>query len=141
MNQLRDDGFAVSDDKERLDVTLMHRWLSEEAYWALGRSLDQVVTSIRNSIVLGCYAPDGGQVGMARWVTDGATFGWLCDVFVQSDFRGRGLGKFLVQAAIDHPGVDGVSLLLLATRNAHDLYHRVGFEVTSEPRRWMELKS
>jgi GNAT superfamily N-acetyltransferase len=141
MNRVRDDGFVVDDDKDRLDVARIHQWLSEEAYWALGRSLEQVLTSISNSVVLGCFAPNGNQVGIARWVTDGATFGWLCDVFVESEFRGRGLGTFLVQSAVDHPQVDGLRTLLLATRDAHDLYQRFGFVVTSEPRRWMERRS
>jgi GNAT superfamily N-acetyltransferase len=138
---VREDGFEVSDIKDRLDVPRIHRWLSEEAYWSLGRSMDHVVTSIANSIVLGCYSPEGDQVGIARWVTDTATFGWLCDVFVESEYRNRGLGKFLVQAAVDHPLVTSVRLRMLATKDAHELYQQVGFVTVPEPGRWMELRA
>jgi GNAT superfamily N-acetyltransferase len=138
---VRDDGFEVSDDKARLDVPRIHHWLSEDAYWSLGRSMDKVIRSIAHSIVLGCYSPQGDQVGIARWVTDMATFGWLCDVYVDSAYRGRGLGKFLVQSAVDHPHLAGLRLRLLATKDAHDLYQRVGFVLVPEPGRWMELRT
>jgi GNAT superfamily N-acetyltransferase len=74
-------------------------------------------------------------------VTDGATFGWLCDVFVDNAFRGRGLGKFIVKTAVDHPEVRGVRLLVLGTRDAHELYRKVGFVDVPEPQRWMELRT
>jgi len=99
-----------------------------------------VEKSIERSIPLGCFSPEHVQVAFARWVTDGATFGWLCDVFVESRSRGQGLGRFLVRCAVQHPEVQSVRLLLLATRDAHDLYRSVGFEVVSEPGRWMELR-
>lgn len=140
MHWLREDGFYVSDDPSRLDVPSIHRWLSEESYWALGRSEMVVEKSIEHSIPLGCFNPDHVQVAFARWVTDGATFGWLCDVFVESHSRGQGLGKFIVRCAVQHPEVRGVRLLLLATKDAHDVYRSVGFEVVREAGRWMELR-
>jgi GNAT superfamily N-acetyltransferase len=89
---------------------------------------------------MGCFSPFGNQVGFARWVTDGATFGWLCDVFVDASFRGQGIGRFLVQAAVEHPEVRDLRLLLLGTRDAQELYRQVGFVEVPEPRRWMELR-
>jgi GNAT superfamily N-acetyltransferase len=140
MERTRDDGYFVSDDQQRLDIERIHRWLSEECYWSLGRTFDQVERSMRNSIVVGCYASDGAQVGLARWVTDEATFAWLCDVFITDDHRGRGLGEFMVGAAMEHPTVDGLRIRLLATRDAHGLYQRFGFTET-DPHRFMELRA
>jgi GNAT superfamily N-acetyltransferase len=128
----RDDGYWVSDNPDYLDPDRIHRWLSEESYWAQGRSLELVKRSIRESIVIGCYTPEGTQVGLCRWVTDSATFAWLCDVFVDAGHRGDGLGVFLVQSAMDHPAVQGIRLLLLGTRDAHGLYQRFGFGLASE---------
>jgi GNAT superfamily N-acetyltransferase len=128
----RDDGYWVSDNPDPLDPDRIHGWLSQESYWAQGRSLELVKRSIRESIVIGCYAPDGAQVGLCRWVTDSATFAWLCDVFVDDRYRGGGLGVYLVQSAMDHPAVRGIRLLLLGTRDAHGLYQRFGFGPASE---------
>ncbi|HWD95920.1 MAG TPA: GNAT family N-acetyltransferase [Acidimicrobiales bacterium] len=140
MERTRDDGFFVSDDQQRLDVERIHRWLSEECYWSLGRTFDQVERSMRCSIVVGCYEPGGEQVGLARWVSDEATFAWLCDVFIAETHRGLGLGEFMVKAAIEHPDVDGLGIRLLATRDAHGLYERFGFTET-DPHRFMELRA
>ena len=133
------DGYFVSDDPNLVDVDRVHAWLSNESYWADGRPMEVVRRSIEGSITLGCYAPDGTQVGVCRWVTDCATFGWLCDVFIDADQRGRGLGVFLVESAMAHPAVQGLRLLLLGTRDAQGLYSRFGF-VTST-RNWMELRA
>jgi GNAT superfamily N-acetyltransferase len=138
---VRDDGYTITDDRDSLDLHLIHRWLSEESYWAQGRTIEVVAKSIEGSVPLGCFSPSGTQVGFARWVTDGATFGWLCDVFVDEAFRGQGLGKFIVKTAIDHPEIRGIRLLVLGTRDAHELYRRVGFVEVSEPQGWMELRA
>jgi GNAT superfamily N-acetyltransferase len=141
MEWVRSDGYLVTDDQERLDLVRIHHWLSDESYWAAGRSVDLVEKSVRSSITLGCFAPDGVPVGVSRLVTDGATFAWLCDVFVDKDFRGRGLGRFLVQSAVNHPEVKDLDRILLATGDAHDLYRQFGFISLTEPQRWMELRS
>jgi GNAT superfamily N-acetyltransferase len=140
MERTRDDGYVVSDDQARLDIERIHRWLSEECYWSLGRTFDQVERSMRHSIVVGCYHADGEQVGLARWVSDEATFAWLCDVFVVESHRGRGLGEFMVKAAMEHPVVSGLHIRLLATRDGHGLYERFGFQET-DPHRFMELRA
>jgi GNAT superfamily N-acetyltransferase len=139
MERRRSDGYLVSDDRELVDVGAVHRWLSEESYWAAGRPLEIVERSISGSVALGCYAPDGSQVGVCRWVTDSATFAWLCDVFVDRSVRGLGLGVFMVGAAMDHPAVQGLRLLLLGTRDAHSLYSRFGF--SSPTRSFMERRA
>ena len=133
------DGFFVSDDPNLLDVERVHAWLSTESYWAAGRPLEVVRRSIEGSITFGCYSSENSQVGVCRWVTDGATFGWLCDVFVDSGNRGRGLGVLLVESALSHPAVKGLRLLLLGTRDAQGLYSRFGFVPATG--NWMEKRS
>jgi GNAT superfamily N-acetyltransferase len=139
MEWRRDGGYVISDDASRVDIDLVHRWLAEEAYWAKGRPHDVVVRSLAASLNLGVYSPGGSQVAFCRWVTDGATFAWLCDVFVDRGHRGSGIGTWLVEVAVAHPAVAGVKRKLLATQDAHDLYAKVGFERLRAPERWMEL--
>ncbi len=106
---------------------------------ARGRTYEVVARSVRESLTLGLYGP-GDQVGVCRWVTDYATFGWLSDVFVDSSVRGRGLGSFLVGTAVAHPDVQDLPLAVLGTRDAHALYRRFGFESVASPERWMERR-
>ncbi len=130
-------GYTISSDKARLDLELIHEYLSQRSYWAEGRSLDVVRRSIEHSLCFGVYKGDN-QVGFARVVTDYATFGWLCDVFVLESHRGRGLGKRLVEYVAAEPGLQGLAIFVLATRDAHDLYREHGgFEVLDAPKRWM----
>ncbi|WP_062215484.1 GNAT family N-acetyltransferase [Streptomyces sp. NBRC 109706] len=123
----RDDGYEISTDSDRLDIGLVHHWLSTDAYWALGRDRETVERSIDGSLNFGVYAPDGGQVGYARVVTDLATFAWLCDVYVSRDHRGLGLGTWLAGAVRDRLAPHRLKRVLLFTADAHDLYARVGF--------------
>jgi GNAT superfamily N-acetyltransferase len=131
-------GYTISDDPERVDVETVHRYLSEESYWARGRPLDVVRRSIEGSLPLGLYAPDGALAGFARAVTDRATFAFLADVFVLDGHRGRGLGVWLVETALAHPALRDVSRWTLATDDAHELYRRFGFGPHPRPERWME---
>ena len=130
-------GYWVSDERSRIDVDLVHGWMSEQSYWASGRSREVMARSIEHSLVLGLYTAEGDQVGVARFVTDRATFAWLCDVFVAAEHRGSGTGSFLVQTAIDHPDVAGIRQLLMA-HPGRSLYRRHGFGDLLRPERWME---
>ncbi|HET8680522.1 MAG TPA: GNAT family N-acetyltransferase [Micromonosporaceae bacterium] len=136
----RDDGYEVCDDDTRLDVDLVHQWLSQDAYWALGRSRDTVARSLARSVSFGLYRPDGGQVGFARLVTDQATFAWLCDVYVERSERGKGLGVWLVGSACDLARGWGLRRVVLATADAHGIYARLGFTPMVQPDHWMELR-
>ena len=130
-------GYTITTDKARLDVAIIHRYLSQESYWAQGRPRDVVERSIAESLCFGALH-DGETVGFARVVTDKSTFAWLCDVFVLPEHQGHGLGKRLVEAVIGHPDLQGLRRILLATRDAHELYRRYGgFVELPSPERWM----
>lgn len=136
----RDDGYELSTDPQRIDADRVHRWLSTDAYWALGRPRDVIAKAVVGSTVFGVYrAADRAQVAFARVVTDGATFAWLCDVYVDRPERGKGIGTWMVGAARDELSSRGVRRILLATADAHGVYARLGFTPLVEPDRWMEL--
>ncbi len=135
--EVQRDDYTISTDRTKLDVDLIHDYLSYSSYWAQGRSYDAVQTSIEHSLCFGVYA-GAQQVGFARIVTDYATFAWLCDVFVLEPHRGRGLGKWLVETIVAHPQLRDLQVFLLATRDAHELYRRSGgFELLPMPEKWM----
>jgi len=129
--------FTISTDPGRLNLDMIHEFLSKEAYWALGRSRDRVERSIRHSLNFGLYHL-AEQIGFARVVTDRATFAWLADVFVLPDFREQGLSKWLMTVISEHPELQGLRRWILATRDAHGLYRQFGFEPLSAPDRFME---
>lgn len=132
----RDDGYEASDDIGRLDVDTIHGFL-RTAYWSPGVARDVVERSIEGSLPMGLYAPDGRQAGYARAVTDRATFGYLADVFVLPEHRGRGLSRFLVRALLEHPDLTTLRRWMLATADAHGVYEALGFTPLEDPNRWM----
>ena len=131
------DGFVISTDKSRLQFDEIQRFFAEESYWAANRTPQQTCTAIENSICFGLYFGER-QIGFARVVSDLATFAYLGDVFVIPEFRGRGLGKWLMETVIAHPELQGLRRWVLATRDAHGLYEQVGFGPLHFPGRWME---
>jgi len=131
------DGFEISTDPARLDLDWLVPALAERAYWALGRPRATILRSIEGSICFGVHA-GSRQVGFARVITDRATFGWLCDVFIDEAWRGRGLGAWLVETIVAEPELAGLRRLVLATRDAGELYRRHGgFGPLPNPDRWM----
>ena len=129
----------VSTDRARLDVDWIHASL-RETYWAKGVPRDVVERSLANSLVFGAY--DGArQVGVARVITDRATFAYLADVFVEPAYRGRGVGAAIVRAIRAHPELQGLRRWLLATADAHGLYEKFGFTRVTDPTRWMEIRN
>jgi GNAT superfamily N-acetyltransferase len=129
---------VVSDDRSRLDVARIHGWLCAEAYWALGRTLEQVTESLRCSHVYGVLQ-NGVQIALGRSITDGVTFAYLCDVFVAEGHRRRGIGRWLLDCMLADLRTRNVPQVLLATRDAHALYERAGFHPLTRPQRWLEL--
>ena len=134
---MENDKFDISTDKERPDIDTIYRFLSEESYWAQTRTLEQTKTAIENSLCFGVYVGDR-QIGFARVVSDFATFAYVGDVFVLSDFRGQGISKRLMETIIAHPNLQGLRRWLLATRDAHGLYQQFEFSSLKFPDRWME---
>lgn len=127
----------ISIDKERLDIGVIHRFLSEESYWAQNRTLEQTKKAIENSICFGVY--DGeNQIGFARVVSDKATFAYIGDVFILNEYRGKGLSKRLMQEIVSHPELQGLRRWVLATLDAHGLYEQFDFNGLKFPERWME---
>jgi GNAT superfamily N-acetyltransferase len=127
----------VSTDPDRLDVDRIHRWLSEDAYWSLGRTREVVERSIEHSLNFGAYDEHGELVGYARVVTDEATFAWLCDVYVDPSARGAGVGTALLDAVTARVAGLRLSRTLLATADAHALYTRYGFAPLRNVERFM----
>jgi GNAT superfamily N-acetyltransferase len=132
------DNFEISTDKQRLDVEMIHTFLTGESYWATTRTLEQTRTAIQNSLCFGVYAEDGRQVGFGRVVSDFATFAYVGDVFILSDYRGRGLSKRLMEEIVSYPDLQGLRRWVLATRDAHGLYEQFEFSALKFPERWME---
>jgi len=132
--------FEISTDKSRIDIDMIHRFLSEESYWANKRTLEQTKTAIENSICFGVYQGNE-QVGFARVVTDKATFAYVGDVFVLQEFRGSGIGKMLMEAMLSHSELQSLRRWVLATKDAHGLYEQFGFSELKFPNRWMELSA
>jgi GNAT superfamily N-acetyltransferase len=133
------DGYWISDDPSLLQVDRVHAWLATLSYWAEGRPRPVTEKAIERSLNLGLYDAQGAQAGFCRWVTDGATFAWLCDVFIDPARRGLGLGVFLVQTATQHREVLGLRLFL-GTKDAHGLYRKFGFAAPGHPERLMEIR-
>jgi GNAT superfamily N-acetyltransferase len=134
----RYDGYIISTDASRLDLRTIHNFL-KTSYWAAGVSFEVVESSVRNSMVFGVYRGEE-QVGFARVVTDRATFAYLADVFVLGTHRGRGVGTWLMETIFSHPDLQGMRRFMLATRDAHELYRRHGFDGLGSPEIFMERK-
>ncbi len=128
----------ISTNVERLDVDVIHRFLSESSYWASGIPLELVERAIENSLCFGAY-DDDAQVGFARVITDYATYGYVAHVFVLPSHRGQGIGKELMQAIRNHRDLQRLRRWHLVTRDAHNLYATVGFRPLESPERHMEI--
>ena len=128
----RHGNFEISTDRTRLDRTMIHRFLSEESYWARRIPAEVVNRSIDHSLNFGLYEC-GRQMGFARVVTDRATFAFIRDVFIVADYRGRGLGTWLMKVVMDHPDLQRLRRVMLATRDAAGLYEGLGFRPLARP--------
>jgi GNAT superfamily N-acetyltransferase len=131
--------YEISTDPARLDVVAIHSYLTR-SYWSPGIPRDIVERALRNSLCFGVYEfASGAQVGLARVVTDYATFAYLCDVYVLEEHRGHGLGKRLMRELMSHPALTGARRAMLATRDAHGLYAGFGFQEAGAAKNLMEI--
>lgn len=131
--------YSISTDKEKLQIAVVHHYLSTESYWAKHIPLEIVKQSIENSFCFGVYFKNE-QIGFARIITDYASFGYLADVFILEAHRGKGLSKWLMESIMAHPKLQGLRRFCLATRDAHSLYTQYGFKPISKPENFMETK-
>ena len=129
--------YEFDSDLARMHHDRVHHWLSTDAYWAKGRTREAFETAVRSSLNFGLFTADGSQVAYARVVTDQATFAWLCDVYVDRDHRGRGLGSRLVGDVLAALRPMNLKRVLLATLDAHDVYARHDFTPLPAPEMWM----
>lgn len=136
----------ISTDRALIDLDVVHGFLST-CYWSPGIPRSRVERAIANSMCFGVYHTDARskeagrprQIGFARVITDKATYGYICDVFILAEFRRRGLSKMLMRAIASHPELRGLRRLCLMTRDAHGLYAQFGFAAMGDPGRYMEV--
>jgi GNAT superfamily N-acetyltransferase len=129
--------YTISTDRSKLNISIIHNYISNESYWGKGRSLEVVKKSIENSLPFGVYHKNE-MIGFARVLTDYATFAWVADVFILTKHRSKGLSKWLMETILSHPELQGFRRWVLATKDAHELYRRFGFRELNKPERWME---
>jgi GNAT superfamily N-acetyltransferase len=132
-------GYELCDDQSLISRDTVYRWLHDDAYWSKGRSRETVDRSLDNSFLYGVVSDRGTTVGCTRVVTDQATFAWVCDVFVDHAHRGVGVGTWMVAKVVEHWRALGVPRVLLATRDAHEVYSKIGFVPLAHPDRFMEI--
>jgi GNAT superfamily N-acetyltransferase len=134
-------GYSVSTDKRRLQVDRIHGFLSAHAYWCLSVPRSVVSAAMEMSLCFGVYEDSlGYQIGYARVITDGATFAWICDVYVEEQYRGQGLATWLIECLLTHPRLKNLRRICLATKDACRFYEKFGFTITKTPSSWMEIK-
>jgi GNAT superfamily N-acetyltransferase len=131
--------FEIDDSLHRINFGAVHAWLTT-TYWSPGISREKVERGTHNStMVVGAYVQSSGkQAGFLRIISDTTRFGYICDVFVDPEHRGKGIASAMVRFAINHPDLADVTRWILATRDAHEVYRSVGFEPLPEPSRWMQ---
>ena len=131
-------GYLITTNKELMFPSDVFRWLSETSYWAKFMPYDVFYRSFTNSFCIGAIV-ENEQVGYARLVTDYATFAYLADVLVTEPHRGKGISKVMMQELFDLEWVKGMRRIMLATKDAHELYRKVGFKESNYPDRIMEI--
>ena len=131
------DDFLISTDKDKLQIDMIHQYLTQEAYWTTGRTRGMTEKTIEHSLCFGVYHQDQ-QIGFARVITDYTIFAYLCDVFILDAYQGQGLGKWLTETILKVLDQEGVRWTMLATRDAHELYEDYGgFQKLYLPEKWM----
>jgi GNAT superfamily N-acetyltransferase len=136
-HEYRRQDYLISTDPSKLDARAIHSFLTR-AYWSQGIPLEMVEKALANSLCFGLFHGKD-QIGLARVITDRATYAYLCDVYVLEEHRGRGLGVWLTECVMSHPDLQGLRRFSLATRDAHALYHKFGFEELRKPQSYMEI--
>lgn len=129
--------YTISDDPARLDLRAIHEYL-HRSYWSPGIPFEVVERAVRRSLCIGAYDGGGAQAGLVRFISDYATFCYVCDVYVLEEHRGHGLSKAMLAMGLDHPLLQGLRRWSLVTADAHGLYRQFGFTAVAQPARHME---
>ncbi len=134
--------YKVTDNKEEMDIDAIHLYLTH-SYWAKGVPKSVMIKAFENSLCFAVIFEDDcskkEQVGFARLITDYATFAYLADVYILKEHRGKGLSKLMMQQVINHPQLQGLRRIMLATKDAHGLYKQFGFTDLTEQKTFMQL--
>ena len=132
--------YFISTDYSEFDTSKMIKWLSEDAYWSTGVPFDVMDRGFKNSLAFGVFDVEGDLVGIARMITDKASFAYLADVYLERSHRGKGLGQWLVEVIMAHPDLQNLRRMMLATSDAHGLYEKFGFtKISKTDDRLMEI--
>lgn len=131
------DDFIITTDKDKVDINKVCMFLSK-TYWAKDRKRDAIDKSINNSLCISVLH-NNTQIGFARVVTDYVTFAYLCDVYMDENYRGNGIGKSMLEFILGHPELQGLKKFLLVTRDAHEFYKKVGFDKLHDQEKFMEI--
>lgn len=131
-------GYRISTNHDEMDLLIIHGFISR-SYWARDIPVATMQRAIENSLCFGVFSTSGAQVAFARMITDKATFAYLADVFVIEEHQGKGLSKYLIKAILEHPELQGLRRMVLATKSAHGLYEKFGFKALASPQTFMEL--
>lgn len=132
------DDFTISTERQRLDMDYIHQQLVDKSYWAKDQPRAKTERAFAGSLPFGVYHQQQ-QIGFARLVTDYTRFGWLCDVMIDENWRGHGLGSWLATCVRAHPELATVHRWMLSTNDAHQLYQRLGWRVVQDPQKLMEF--
>lgn len=135
---IKKDDYLISTDKKMLDLIAIHKFLSTKAYWCLNIPKDKVQISIENSLCFGVYHEEK-QIGFARIITDFSTIAYLGDVYIEEEYRGKGISKWLMEIIMTHPDLQGLRRWILLTGDAHELYRKYGWTDLTDPDKWMEI--
>ena len=144
MFEIQQDDILISTDKSKLQLDIIHDYLSKKSYWAEGIPKETVQKSIKNSMAFGVYLQQENklnQVGFCRIISDLATYAYLADVFVLEEYRGKGISKLLMKTVLKHPDLQGLRRWVLATADAHGLYAQYGFTSLDKPENFMQIKA
>jgi GNAT superfamily N-acetyltransferase len=128
--------YFITTDTTKININLVHDYLSNESYWAKNIPIELVKQAIENSVCFSVFYKEE-QIGFARVITDKATFGYLADVFIIEEHKGKGLGKWFIQTILDHEELQGFRSWMLATKDAHGLYEKFDFKLTNYTTRIM----
>jgi GNAT superfamily N-acetyltransferase len=132
----RDDGLLLTDDRDAIDLDRVHHWISTDTWWATGRTRTQMRSIVEASRPYSVHSPGLGQIAFTRVVTDGLSFAYIADVYVDRPARGRGVGTWMIQQVCAHLDQESIRTIVLATTDAHEVYAKAGFEDVP-PHRWM----